>query len=61
MVIGDTNLDTQKWNNPEQGYENMVNYVKDEIVTMNFSQVIRGPTRFWVNAALSLVDQCWVN
>ena len=61
VVIGDTNLDAQKWNNPDQGNENMINLMKNEITTRNFYQVITGPTRFWANATPSLIDQCWLN
>ena len=59
-IIGDLNLDVLKWN--EQNYENvdLVNLVKDEIETENFSQLIRKPTRFWTGST-SLLDHIWTN
>ena len=56
MIIGDVNLDFQRWEDPEQGLENMVNLVKDEITTKGFCQVIRGPTRFWNCTVPYLLD-----
>ena len=61
VVIGDLNLDLLKWEAPEQILENMVEIVKDEIMTRNISQVITGPTRFWKGTAPSLIDHCWTN
>ena len=61
LIIGDTNLDTLKWDNPEYGQENMIKILKEEIITRNFHQMIQGPTRFWPGARPSLIDQCWSN
>ena len=40
----------------EQILENMVDRLKDEIMTRNFVQVITGPTRFWKDVQPSLID-----
>ena len=61
IVIGDTNLDYRKWNSPEQVHLTMVSETKDEIETLNFSQVIEGITRSWPGTADSTIDQCWTN
>ena len=61
FVLGDTNLDMFKWTAPDFIHEDMVTYTKDEIQTLNFSQVIVGATRSWPGAEDSLLDQCWTN
>ena len=57
MIIGDTNLDLRKWEDPEAFQEKVVDMVKMEITTMKMNQVIQGPTRFWVDTQPSLIDQ----
>ena len=61
VLIGDTNLDTIKWLDPEQINVKMVEDTKAEIETLNFSQLVRGPTRFWPGKAPSQVDHVWTN
>ena len=61
LIIGDTNIDALKWTNPDQAIEEMVDTIKEEIITRNFQQIIQGPTRFWVNKDPSLIDQVWSN
>ena len=61
VVIGDLNLDQNKWNTPEAGQENMVEMVKRQIETMNMHQMIQGPTRFWPGTQPSLIYHCWGN
>ena len=61
LVIGDTNVDTLKWDNPDPGMENMMDLLRNEIVTRNFSQVVQGPTRFWPGTRPSLIDHIWCN
>ena len=51
----------EKWEEPEQVIEPMVELLKEEIVTRNFTQMILGPTRYWKDKTPSLIDQCWVN
>ena len=60
-VLGDTNLDIFKWTDPESINEQMVKYMNEEIVTLNFSQIIEGFTRSWPGTEDSLLDQCWTN
>ena len=61
LIIGDTNIDVIKWNNPDQGIEDMVEILNEEIITRNFQQLIQGATRFWINKEPSLIDQVWSN
>ena len=61
MVVGDTNVDLMKWDNPDPAMENMTNLLKNEIISRNFSQIVKGPTRFWPGARPSLIDQIWCN
>ena len=61
FVIGDINLDSFKWNNPEYINKEMVQQAKDKIETLNFSQIIVGATRAWPDKADSLIDHCWTN
>ena len=49
IVIGDINLDILKWTNPERMHIPMIDMVNEDIITMNFGQIIEGPTRFWAN------------
>ena len=39
----------------------MVNLVKDQIETLNYNQIIQGPTRFWLDKAPSAIDQVWTS
>ena len=61
IIIGDTNLDALKWQDPDQNNTKMVDITKAEIETLDFCQLVRGPTRFWPGKAPSLVDQIWTN
>ena len=61
IVIGDTNLDYSKWNQPEQRVASMVNETKLEIETIGFVQMIGNMTRSWPGQPESLVDQIWTN
>ena len=60
-LIGDTNLDFLKWQQPEDAQKTMVDRTKSEMETEGFTQIIRGITRTWRTQTDSLVDQCWVN
>ena len=61
FVVGDTNLDMFKWDNPEHVHIPMIQQMNDEVITLNFSQVIEGATRYWPGTQDSLLDQCWTN
>ena len=61
VVIGDTNLDFFRWQNPEQSHVKIVQRTKEEIETAGFSQIIKGVSRSWRGQSDSLVDQCWVH
>ena len=61
IVIGDYNLDKIKWDNPEQNSINMINMMKDYIETLNYYQMIQGPTRFWPGKVPSAIDHCWTS
>ena len=59
IIIGDTNIDKMKWTNPEQRMISMVNTMKTEIETLGYIQMVKNPTRFWINSTDSLLDQIW--
>ena len=59
--MGDSNLDTLKWTNPDQGVKKMVEDTKNSEMYDVFSQIIVGPTRFWVGKTPSLIYQVWTN
>ena len=61
IIIGDLNLDQLTWGDPEWRHQQMVQQMKEEIETLNFSQLIEGATRCWPGADDSLIDHCWVN
>ena len=61
FVIGDTNLDHNKWVQPDGDHINMTNLVKTQIETLGFHQMVTGSTRFWPGTRPSLVDKCWTN
>ena len=61
LLIGDTNLDYSRWNNPDPGHSKMVQRMKDVLESAGHVQIIRGMTRCWPGQSDSLVDQCWVN
>ena len=47
FVIGDINLDTNKWQDPTNRNRWMIENIKQEIVTEGFSQLIQNITRSW--------------
>ena len=61
VIIGDINLDINKWTKPEHSQVNMVNLVKEKIETLNFAQKIVGATRFWNGTAPSLIVHVWTD
>ena len=61
VLIGDTNLDFARWQNPEESHKKMVDRMKEVMETEGFIQVIKGITRMWPGQVDSLVDQCWLN
>ena len=58
-VIGDLNVDMMKWDRPEYATAPLVDMLKEEIVTLGYSQLVKGPTRFWPGTRDSLVDVVW--
>ena len=58
IVIGDVNLDFNKWHHPDQEHLAMVDLVKSRIETLGFHQLVEGDTRFWRDTK-SLLDHCW--
>ena len=61
FVIGDINLDINKWNNLDQDCRDMTEMTKQQIELLGFHQLVRGDTRFCPNTVDSLVDHCWMN
>ena len=58
-IIGDINIDMEKWNNPDQIIIPLVNLLKDEIITRGFAQIVQNVTRCWPGKKDSLVDHVW--
>ena len=61
FLIGDTNLDMEKWNDQEYEHKRMIDETKQEIETRGWTQIITGTTRAWVGCVDSMLDQCWTN
>ena len=61
IVVGDINLDQNKWNNPVSTQEHMVDLMKDNIETKGFQQLVTGVTRTMRNSEDSLIDHVWSN
>ena len=61
IVIGDTNLDHLRWDQPSQRCKYMVEETKMEVETEGFSQQIKGHTRSWPGAPDACLDQVWTN
>ena len=59
FIAGDINLDKLKWDQPENGHKRMITDMKDKIETKGYSQVVKGPTRFWAQTTPSLIDHLW--
>ena len=60
-VIGDLNLNYLRWENPEAGYEEMIEMVQDELEVEGFTQLMTGYTRNQRNQEDSLLDHVWTN
>ena len=61
IILGDTNLDHLRWDQPEFHQVNMVNQVKTQLETKGFIQHVTGFTRCWRGQTSSLLDHCWSN
>ena len=61
FVVGDMNLDYQKWESPEAHHLKMVNATKDTVEILGFQQLIAGITRQWKNQDDSTLDHVWTN
>ena len=61
LVIGDTNIDYNKWASPDNEHTAMTDMMKSRIETLGFQQIVQGDTRFSPNAANYLIDQCWTH
>ena len=61
IVLGDLNLDYQKWNSPDSSQEEMVLLTQHEIESTGFVQVIDQITRSQSNQNDSLIDHVWIN
>ena len=61
MLIGDTNMDYVRWQNPDSAHLRMVQRTKEEMEPLGFVQIISGVTRTWRGQTDSLIDQCWLN
>ena len=61
VVMGDLNLDFQKWETPEQGAEKMVELVQERIESKGYKQLIKTFTRSMNDQTDSILDHIWVN
>ena len=61
VIVGDINLDYNRWEEPEQHQIHMVDLTKDKIENDGFSQLVTGVTRIWKDQTESLLDHIWVN
>ena len=61
VVIGDLNLDMDRWSNPEQNHIKMVERTQEIIEVAGFRQLITGFTRCWQGQKDSVIDHIWVN
>ena len=60
-VVGDLNLDFQKWTQPEPHHIQMIEEMKDRVETLGYTQMVKGPTRYWQDTTPSLIDHVWTN
>ena len=60
-IAGDMNLDYLEWSDPVFNHIDMIDQVKEEVETLGFVQLVKGPTRFWPGTRPSLVDHFWTN
>ena len=61
VIIGDTNLDKLKWENPEQILVPLVEDTKNRIESIGFIHLVKGFTTSWPHTEDLLVDQLWTN
>ena len=61
FVIGDLNLDFNRWDAPDQHHEYMVDSTKNIIEVSGFIQLITSITRAWSNQSDSIIDHVWTN
>ena len=61
IVIGDINLDLQKWDNPDHLNIEMVEAVKTELAVIGFVQMVQGVTRAWKGSRDSQIYHLWTN
>ena len=60
-IIGDFNLDYNKWTTPEFKHTQLVNCSKNTLEAGGFTQLVDGITRSWIGQTDSLLDHIWSN
>ena len=60
-IIGDVNLDFNKWSAPEQSQAQMVTDTKNVLEVSGFFQLVTDITRSWPGQADSTIDHFWTN
>ena len=60
-IIGDFNLDYQRWNRPDPNHINMIASSKNSLEANGFSQLVQGITRTWPGQVDSQIDHIWTN
>ena len=60
-ILGDFNLDYQKWATLDPHHVQLVEATKNTLETNGFSQLLDGITRTWPGQADSTIDHIWSN
>ena len=60
-IIGDMNMDFQRWEEPDPNHADLINTTKNTMETEGFTQPVQGITRSWPGQLDSLIDQFWTN
>ena len=61
IVIGDLNIDFDKWETPDQNVEKLVEIVQEKIESKGFRQLVKSYTRSMNDQVDSIIDHIWVN
>ena len=60
-ILGDFNLDYNKWTAPDFAHAQMISDSKDTLETGGFHQLVEDVTRSWPGQVDSLIDHIWTN
>ena len=60
-IVGDFNLDYQKWQMPDPSHAQMIQCTKNSLETNGYTQLVKGITRSWPGQTDSSIDHFWTN